>query len=125
MTTLVQQLSAQFPAQQWPLFAKAQATAEQATLELVIHPDICWFEGHFPEQPVLAGVVQTHWVGCLAQQLFELGESFQRLDNLKFQRVIIPKQTLTLELHYNRSKQSVKFHYRDALHSYSTGTMVF
>ena len=31
------------------------------TLRLEVTPDLSWFHGHFPGEPVLAGIIQTHW----------------------------------------------------------------
>lgn len=86
-----------------------------------------WLEGHFPQQPVVAGVVQTHWAGELAQYLFPLGDNFIRIDNLKFQQVILPGQSLQLSLDYSVAADSsaVKFRYQQGDSIFSEGKLVF
>lgn len=121
----IEELSQCFPKAQWPLFEDLNNNENQVELLLNIHPEIHWFEGHFPNQPVLAGVVQTHWAGELAKHFFATGENFCRIDNLKFQSVILPNMYLTLTLEYLPEKNSVKFQYRNDERSYSEGKIVF
>jgi len=70
-------------------------------------------------------VVQTHWAGKLGKYLFPLGENFQRLNNLKFQSVILPEQTLKLSLTFDQAKHSLKFKYFEGETNFSEGKFVF
>jgi 3-hydroxymyristoyl/3-hydroxydecanoyl-(acyl carrier protein) dehydratase len=123
MTT--KELSQRFPKAQWPLFESLNKNDNHVSLQINVHPDIHWFEGHFPDQPVLAGVVQTHWAGELGKYFFETGDEFCRIDNLKFQSVILPDMQLELILEYLVEKNSVKFQYRDQERIFSEGKIVF
>ena len=46
----------------------------QHTLRFDISADLHWFEGHFPDAPVLAGVVQLHWAVGVSMTLYQFSE---------------------------------------------------
>lgn len=123
---ILQELSQQFSSTEWPRFQDVQTTANGYVISLFIPADIRWFDGHFPKQPVLAGVVQTHWAAELGKYLFGLsGNDFSRIDNLKFQTVILPVQKVDLQLEYMRENRALKFRYVQADVSFSEGKFVF
>lgn len=109
----------------WPQFLSFEMDGQDCVLILKMNPEIEWFTGHFPGQPVLAGVVQTHWAAELSKAIFPLGDAFQRIDNLKFQTVIFPEQTVSLHLHYLPDSQAVKFSYQHGVTLCSEGKLVF
>src|SRR4051812_9053934 len=69
-----------------------------------IRADDWWFAGHFPERPVMPGVLtveaiaQTGAVAVLAEEE-NRGKLafFAGIDGCKFKRVVVPGDTLTLE----------------------------
>jgi len=124
-THSISQLSEQFPSDEWPHFLNVTKENNSVVLSIEIHPNIRWFTGHFPEQAVLAGVVQTHWAGEFGKYFFPLGEEFRRLDNLKFQSVILPKQTLNMSLQFDEEKHALKFKYYEDEKTYSEGKFFF
>lgn len=109
----------------WPQFLSLDMGDHDCVLLLKMNPEIRWFTGHFPGQPVLAGVVQTHWAAELSKAIFPLGETFQRIDNLKFQTVILPKQIVSLHLRHSPDSRSVKFTYQCADTLCSEGKLTF
>jgi 3-hydroxymyristoyl/3-hydroxydecanoyl-(acyl carrier protein) dehydratase len=112
----------------WPQLIDAQQRDDRADLVLQISADLHWLKGHFPSQPVLAGVVQTDWACRLALRLFNLDHAPQRIDNLKFQNVIMPPQTVRLELVRNASTGSISFRYsnpEEPGQTFSEGKLVF
>ena len=122
----IEELQARFSSNEWPdVIAYRPATPNACELEMHIGPGIHWFDGHFPDQPVLAGVVQTHWAGEFAQTLFPIESGFSRIDNLKFQSVILPDQALNLSLHFDEDKQSVAFRYTNTGTVFSSGKLIF
>ena len=119
-------LSQLFDGDEWPTFESLETPGNtQALINLYTDERILWFEGHFPEQAVLAGVVQTHWAAELGKHLFPLGEDFQQLGNLKFQAVILPNQSVTLALDYKPETNSLSFKYYDDETNYSEGKFQF
>lgn len=97
----------------------------EVTLRLFIPPDLLCFEGHFPGAPILPGVIQVEWAVAFARRFFTLPQHFRRLELLKFQRVIGPGMTVTLEIEYLTVKQSVRFRYVSDAGRYSSGQVVF
>ncbi len=96
------------------------------TLELRVPEDLFYFEGHFPETPILPGITQLHWAIELIKQTFgEPDLAFERVEVLKFQVITIPGQqvTLTLERHATKANQ-FKFGYTSAKGSHSSGRII-
>jgi len=93
-------------------------------LSLLIPSDLSWFVGHFPEQPVLPGVVQTHWACELAQHFF-LIKDLRKVKNLKFKTMVLPNISLDLELKFNDQKNTVSFEYKNQEESFSTAILQF
>ena len=120
---LLAQLREQFSSAHWPRMDNISRDQDQCVIDVYIAHDMHWLEGHFPQQPVVAGVVQTHWAGELAKALFNIGDEFIRIDNLKFQQVILPGQHLQLTLSY--SSTTVKFRYSQNDTLFSEGKLVF
>lgn len=100
-----------FNSDEWPRILTIRSTDSGYIMDLFINQNIHWLQGHFPEQPLVAGVVQTHWATKLAQQIFTITEDIQQIDNLKFQNVILPEQTIQLSVEFNAAKNAVKFCY--------------
>ncbi|MGH1428522.1 MAG: hypothetical protein ACRBEE_11335 [Arenicella sp.] len=113
-----------FNGREWCKFTALSNT--DATVELNIHiqDDLSWFAGHFPEQPVLPGVVQTHWACELAQHLFVL-KGIQKVSNLKFKTMILPNTQCVLKMTFNAEKKSVSFVFANEETTFSTGSLVF
>jgi hypothetical protein len=93
-------------------------------LLLDIGPDLIWFKGHFPEQPILAGVVQLNWAGLLIQELFGFQQTPASIARLKFQHVVLPPAVLELTLAC-MSPQSVHFRYTSGDRVHSQGRLNF
>lgn len=121
----LEKLKQNFNSDEWPEFLSLSQNENRVEIEVIIGLAIRWFEGHFPEQPVLAGVVQTHWAALLSAYFFPLQGEFSRLDNLKFQNVILPEVTLTIALEHQVEKNSVKFRFVSEDESFSEGRIVY
>jgi len=122
---LTDRLKTRFASNEWPVFLHSNTEGKFCHLAINIHAGLRWFEGHFPGQPVLAGVVQTHWAGMLCRYIFSINDDFQRIDNLKFQSVILPGNDIELVLEYNGLANAVKFKYFDDQATFSEGKLVF
>lgn len=118
-------LATQFSSNEWPGFLAVKQEENQVSVDLRVDGDIRWFEGHFPDQPVLAGVVQTHWAGEISRYVFSIAQDFVRIDKLKFQSVILPQCDVHLSLEYIVDSNAVKFQYTRAGQVCSEGKIVF
>jgi 3-hydroxymyristoyl/3-hydroxydecanoyl-(acyl carrier protein) dehydratase len=70
----------------------------QVTLDLGLPADLPCFLGHFPNFPVLAGVVQLDWAMRLGVAHLACGQPCATDFRVKFKRVIMPGNKLTLVL---------------------------
>ena len=97
------------------------------TLEakLFLPMDLFYFDGHFDDAPMLPGVVQTHWAIDLACAHLDIRGEFSGIDNIKFTRIIEPKQTVDLNIMYDRTKNIIEFIYNSALGKHSSGIIRF
>lgn len=121
----VEQLRAAFPDDAWPQFAAVHYNSYECSIDLHVAPTIRWFIGHFPGEPVLAGVVQTHWAAELGRFIFAPQSDFSRLDNLKFHSVIVPDQVIKLTLKYDPHTPLMRFRYHQEDTVFSEGKFVF
>lgn len=95
------------------------------TLSLTISDDIYYFTGHFPNAPILAGVVQVHWALYYLNKHFSMQVSdYKTIDALKFQVIIAPNYQVKLCLKkLNNNKFS--FSYSSDHGSHSSGRVVY
>jgi acyl-coenzyme A synthetase/AMP-(fatty) acid ligase/3-hydroxymyristoyl/3-hydroxydecanoyl-(acyl carrier protein) dehydratase len=81
-----------------PPFRVLERSPERVLLSVEAAEGSPYFDGHFPDSPILPGVVQLEWALRLGREHFALPPDFLRLENVKFQQVIPPGTRLTLEL---------------------------
>ena len=97
----------------------------QTELDLLVESDNPWFQGHFPAQPILPGVVQIGWAVHYANRLLGFKRELHQLEHVKFKRPILPGARLNLCLTSEPLTGRVRYQYRDALHAYASGTLDF
>jgi hypothetical protein len=108
-----------------PVERRFQRNDQRAIFELIAPSDLLYFDGHFRDAPILAGVVQIDWVIALGSQCFDLPLSFRAIHALKFQRVIPPELPITLELVHERKKFCLSFKIDSQLGSHASGRIIF
>jgi 3-hydroxymyristoyl/3-hydroxydecanoyl-(acyl carrier protein) dehydratase len=91
---------------------------------LDISPELGWFEGHFPGNPVLAGVVQLHWAVGVSLALFRFSEVPVEIKRLKFKNIVIPPRVLELTLELC-NEQEVQFEFTSMGQVHSLGRLIF
>ena len=94
-------------------------------LRFRIAPELAYFADHFPGWPILPGIVQVHWAMEFARRYFDCPRVCQRLENLKFHRIVRPSMELTLTLQFNESKSRLDFVYANSTAKYSSGAAFF
>jgi 3-hydroxymyristoyl/3-hydroxydecanoyl-(acyl carrier protein) dehydratase len=102
-----------------------QENAQKIKLALQLPEDLLYFQGHFPGAPILPGVVQTDWAIHFGRQFFPLKGEFNALEVLKFQKVLRPGDTPTLELEFDAEKNGLRFKFMSALGRHSSGAILF
>jgi len=93
-------------------------------LQLAIPPDLAYFSGHFPQTPVLPGVVQVDWALALGQQLLALPGRFAGMEVLKFQQLVRPGDRIQLNLRFDAQRQKLYFAYLNDGAPCSSGRIV-
>ena len=107
-----------------PELLSQQQQDDEWRLELVIPPDLAYFSGHFPQSPVLPGVVQVDWALSLGQRLLDLPMRFAGMEVLKFQQLIHPGDHVWLTLRFDAERSKLYFTYRNADAACSSGRIM-
>ena len=111
------------PTQVAPLTAVEQDGEWQ--LELVVPLDLAHFTGHFPQTPVLPGVVQVDWAQQLARSLIkDLPPRFSGMEVLKFQQLVRPGDQLQLTLRFDAARGKLYFAFRNGEAACSSGRIL-
>jgi 3-hydroxymyristoyl/3-hydroxydecanoyl-(acyl carrier protein) dehydratase len=106
-----------------PEIIEIRQDERQAAIRLALPRDAEVFRGHFPDMPVLPGVVQIDWVMRLADRCFRLHEPVASDFRVKFSRVIGPEVQLILNLNLDPAKGRLSFEYRSGEQVMSSGTV--
>ncbi|KLU17075.1 MULTISPECIES: hydroxymyristoyl-ACP dehydratase [Xenorhabdus] len=88
-----------------------QPAPNEVIVQLYLDPNLDWFRGHFPIQPLLPGVAQIDWVMHYAQPLLTPDWSFSSIEMVKFQRPLLPGNKLLLNIKWDEKKHLLVFHY--------------
>ncbi|WP_374439640.1 AMP-binding protein [Pseudomonas panipatensis] len=97
---------------------------DQHSFQLAIPLDLAHFSGHFPQAPVLPGVVQIDWAQQLARQVLELPARFRGMEVLKFQQLLRPGDTCTLTLRFDNARGKLHFAFTRGNASCSSGRLL-
>ncbi|MCF6781350.1 AMP-binding protein [Stutzerimonas stutzeri] len=104
---------------------RTHQNGDEWQLELEIPVDLAHFSGHFPQTPVLPGVVQIDWAISLAGELIaDLPPSFQGMEVLKFQQLARPGDRLQLTLRFDAERSKLHFAYRNGEDACSSGRIL-
>ena len=101
------------------------ASATTLQLKLKLPPELKYFDGHFDGHPILAGLIQLGWAIEYAREAFSLKGTVERIDALKFFRVLRAGEEVTLELELERAKDKLSFKYNSAQYAHSAGRIQF
>ena len=118
-------LKAKINTAEYPELLASSYVDNKVKLQLFIPDDLSWFKGHFPEQPVLPGVVQVHWAGSFSKLLFENLTDFKGINHIKYKTMILPNTQLDQVLEYKTNKQQVVFTYQNGEELFSSGILQF
>ena len=100
-------------------------TPARAEFEITVPEELYFLQGHFPQQPILPGVVQIHWAIKLAVARLGIEPRFKGIEALKFHRVIKPLMPLKLTLEQAENTGKLHFSYQSDLGVHSQGRIVF
>jgi 3-hydroxymyristoyl/3-hydroxydecanoyl-(acyl carrier protein) dehydratase len=112
----------QFPNEpnDWPQLNRCERDGHSLVLDLFVPERMSYFAGHFPDQPVLPGVVQVFWAERAARDCLGLTGAVS-IRSLKFKQMVLPNTALVLSLVANPGNGSVSFTYASDATQYSSG----
>jgi len=96
----------------------------QHRLLLDVVPELVFFQGHFPDNPILPGVTQLHWAAQYATNLFGFNDIPYEIKRLKFKSIIQPPTVVELLLE-RKQENEVQFQLSSSGQIHSTGCLVF
>ena len=85
--------------------------------------DCRFFDGHFPDCPVLPGVAQLRWAIELSAALTG-DRAVAGLERIKFMRAITPSDRVQLALRLGDDNRVVAFRYHDGDIGFSSGRLL-
>lgn len=86
-----------------PWWVHRSQDSRQFTGLLYVQPDLSVFQGHFPDNPILPGVLQIDWAVHTTAEAFATlpASAFSGMSQIKFIQPIAPGSWLKLELTCN------------------------
>lgn len=99
-------------------------------LSLLLPLELTQFDGHFPQAPVLPGVLQIAWALALAAPRMGTTMRCRDMKSLKFQRLLHPGDRVDLNMHLDHARAeahgaTLHFEYRvDGIHCSSGRLLV-
>ncbi len=106
-----------------PRVTAVRPSAGAVEIDLAIEADLFWFDGHFPGDPILPGVVQLDWAMAFARSHLGLTQPAARRFQIKFKATIRPGEAVTLALRLDAVRGRLGFDYRRGGAVCSTGTV--
>ncbi|KFZ37701.1 thioester dehydrase [Shewanella mangrovi] len=110
---------------QLPHVLEHQSDACSASWRLQIAADHPAFAGHFPDHPILPGVVQLDWAVRMGCQQFGYPLAIAQIEVLKFQQLIVPNTQVTLTIKHDVAKQKLQFSLTDGERRFASGRIAF
>ncbi|GIU19291.1 thioester dehydrase [Shewanella sp. MBTL60-007] len=104
-----------------PTIISCSKNQDSVTWRLNIAADLDYFNGHFPEQPVLPGVTQLDWAIKLGCEHFGYAIDVATLEVLKFQQLMLPGTQVDLNISHNAAKAKLTFAYSDGDKRFASG----
>ncbi len=108
-----------------PEIIRESIARARAEFEIKVPEELFYLQGHFPQQPILPGVIQIHWAVKLAAARLGMKPSFKGIEALKFHRVIKPQTPLKLTLEQAEKTGKLHFSYLSDVGVHSQGRIVF
>ncbi len=93
--------------------------------KMKVPENLGWFEGHFPNFPVVPAVVQIQWVMDVARELLGKAVVLERIEGLKFKELLRPGQVFRLRVELSASRDALEFRLWEEGHMFSSGRCLF
>ncbi len=104
-----------------PQVTALRLMGHQVEMDLHLLTDLVWFKGHFPDFPILPGVVQLDWALGFAREHLSLDLPTGRQFQVKYKAGLFPGDRVTLRLLHAPERHRLTFTYLRAGEICSTG----
>lgn len=101
------------------------SSADTVTLELSFDEHLPCLQGHFPDHPILPGVVQVDWAIALGRQHCGIAGAFTGMQSIKFMRIMQPNNDYQLLLKWQADKAQLHYSYQQGDQTCSSGKIQF
>jgi 3-hydroxymyristoyl/3-hydroxydecanoyl-(acyl carrier protein) dehydratase len=108
-----------------PRVLAAEADADGVRLHIKVPKELRYFPDHFPEFPLLPGVVQLGWAEYFGKIFFPVKAPFSHMEVIKFGKMIRPNDELHLCLEWREASGKLYFQYGAGIQAYSSGRLVY
>jgi acyl-CoA synthetase (AMP-forming)/AMP-acid ligase II len=88
---------------------------------LLVPEDLAFLEGHFEGFPVVAGVVQLHWVMAAVTELLGRAPELRGMEALKFKDLLLPGQAFQMRVDIDDARERVHFKLWEGERVFSSG----
>jgi len=102
-----------------------QISDSEIKLAFNIPPNLRWFDGHYPDQPIVPGVIEIDWAINYAKQYLNLSGDFTGMEAMKFHELILPNDNIQLHLTYKKENQKLHFSFTSDSSKLSSGRILF
>lgn len=106
-----------------PTINQVESRDDAVELNLYLDEDLYYFDGHFPNAPLVAGVVQLDWAVNFAKRYLNMQGEVKSVEVLKFQVVMPPKLAVRLSL-TRKSEHKFTFSYASEKGQHASGRIV-
>lgn len=87
-----------FRSPELPQIEAEHRDGDKVEFALLLQPELRWFEGHFPDRPILPGVAQLHIASVLAERIWGIEFPGHDMSRVKFRHVMQPGERVSLSL---------------------------
>jgi 3-hydroxymyristoyl/3-hydroxydecanoyl-(acyl carrier protein) dehydratase len=112
-------------AKKWPEIIHRKTDEYTLVLTCQLPADLIYFDGHFEQQGILPGIVQVHWAEFYAREYLSVQGRFKCIEALKFQQLLMPEQTVSINLQFDPNKQKLFFSYDSERGAHSSGRICY
>lgn len=109
----------------YPLIQQIDFAGDAVRLQIRVQAALQYFDGHFPQQPILPGVTQLAWADYYGHLFFSIQRGFSRLEAVKFKKTIVPDTIVMLSLSWKAEAGTLYFDIENASDAFGSGRMVY
>ncbi|HUX79845.1 MAG TPA: hypothetical protein VMW10_08910 [Alphaproteobacteria bacterium] len=108
-----------------PVILFKTLTENRAEFGLRIPRELAYFDGHFPDLPIVPGIVQLHWAVEFAKEVFNISGIVREGRQIKFSNLMRPLDEPCLVLEHVSENSLIIYHYKAGEKTYASGRLIY